>query len=186
MVRIPELCTPYCTLLTEHECRVRYVVRNCSQRRAPFRWRRAPERRAPFTPALRGGGPTASACPPPPRRTNGRRRRGSRIRAVDRRASAGAAAEGLRLRLAGRRRRRRRPPTPRGGCGGLCALSPLPSLGGSTCARFPEIESAHFSIACTFVPSSLLKPHSTKQSTDSSVVPTKQSQSTDCSVVPTA
>ena len=54
MVRILELCAPYCTACTEHVCRVRYGVRNFSKRHAQLRWwraRRAQERRAHFRPA---------------------------------------------------------------------------------------------------------------------------------------
>ena len=65
MVRILELCTPYCTLRTEHVCRVQYGVRNFSKWRAQFRWRgarRAQEPRAHFTPAKGGGAGTSVAA----------------------------------------------------------------------------------------------------------------------------
>ena len=77
MVRILELCTPYCTLRTENVCKVRYGVRNFGKRRVQFRWRgarRAQEPCAHFSPAsLRGwaAAAAAAACGERPRPREG-------------------------------------------------------------------------------------------------------------------
>ena len=54
-MRILELCTPYCTLRTEHVCRVRYGVRNFGKRRVQFRWWRVRRAREPDASSGRSG-----------------------------------------------------------------------------------------------------------------------------------